>query len=430
MLKEKIKHIENICQRLNASPELFEELSQPKAVFKFKIRPIIKGKKVILGPVMRVHHCNPHSTGARPYKGGFRFHPGVTEELLQVLAIDMTEKCALAKLPFGGAKGGVAIDPEKFTPTELRDITEKIAKELLKYNILNPDVDVLGPDVGTNSETMFWIYNKVAEENSQLRLPNVAAVVTGKPLENDGCPGREDATSKGGLIALKEFIHLSKILPEKGATLAIQGFGNVGANLARLAVDLTQFNFKVLAISDKNSGLYNKNGLDFSSIDTWHREYKTFRGYKDAEEISNEELLLLPIDVLIPAAIENQITSNNATKIQARMILELGNEAVTTEAQKLLTERGVPAIPGIAANVGGVIVSFLEWARNRGSRWHLVDLPDINHLVEQELTKIMKGVIIEVYKKSEQERISLNDSAHLLAIQNIYEKLKRKHGYT
>ena len=429
MLKEKIKHIENICRRLNASPELFEELAQPKAVFKFKIRPIIKGKKVILGPVMRVHHCNPHSTGARPYKGGFRFHPGVTEELLQVLAIDMTEKCALAQLPFGGAKGGIAIDPEQYTPAELRDITEKTAKELLKYNVLNPDVDVIGPDVGTNSETMFWIYNKVAEENSQLRLPNVAASVTGKPIEHDGCPGREDATSKGGLIALKEYIRLSQILPEKGATLAIQGYGNVGANLAQLAADPVQFNFRMLAISDKNGGLYNKKGLNFSAIDAWYKEHKTFCGYKDAEEISNEELLLLPVDVLIPAAIENQVTSYNADKIQARMILELGNEAVTAEAHWLLTERAVPAIPGIAANVGGVIVSFLEWARNRGSRWHLVDLPDIDHLVEQELTKIMKGVITEVYKKSQQEQISLNDSAHFLAIQNIYEKLKRKHGY-
>ena len=426
MLKNKIRQIEEICNKLNTSLEVFEEISKPKAVFKLKIRPTINWQKPILSPVIRVQHCNPHSTGARPYKGGFRFHPKVTEELLTVLAMDMTEKCALADLPFGGAKGGIAIDPEKLSKEDLRDITEKMTKEFLKHNVLSPDIDVFGPDVGTNSETMFWIYHKVAEENMELKLPNVAAVVTGKPIEYDGCPGRENATAKGGLIVLKEFLRLSECLPEQGATLAIQGFGNVGSNLAQLA---PQFNFKVVAISDVTNGLYNKNGLDFSSINSWHEKYKTFRGYKDAIEISNEQLLLLPMDILAPAAIENQITSDNATMVKAKVVLELANEAVTYDAHQILKSTGIQVIPGIAANVGGVVISFVEWARNRGSRWHEVDLNAIEKFVEEELQKIMRGVIIKVFEKSQKENLTLNESAHIIAIENIYKKLKQKHGY-
>ncbi len=428
MLKEKIEQYAKICEKLKTSTQFFEDISQTKAVFEFKIRPIIGGEKTVL-PITRVWHCNPHSTGARPYKGGFRFHPDVNVELLKVLSMDMTEKSAIADLPFGGSKGGSPIDISKLTKEELRDITEKLAKEFLKYNILNPDIDVFGPDVGTNSETMFWIYNKVAEENSQLKLPNVAAVVTGKPIDHDGCPGREDATAKGGLIVLKEFIKLSEVLPEKGATLAVQGFGNVGANVARLASNRVDFNFNVVAVSDVNGGIYNKNGLDFNSISLWHNEHKTFEGYKDATEISNEQLLYLPVDVLVPAAIENQITAQNAHMINAPMVLELANEAVTQEASEILKKEKINYVPGVAANSGGVVVSFIEWARNRGSRWHEVDLMDIEEFVDKEIRAIMQSVIRKVFEKNQRENLSLNDAAHTIAIENIYKKLKQKHGY-
>jgi len=428
VLKEKIEQFAKACNYLNTSTEFFEDISQVKAVFEFKIRPTIDGKQTVL-PIIRVWHCNPHSTGARPYKGGFRFHPGVNVELLKVLSMDMTEKCAIADLPFGGSKGGSPIDVRKLTKEELRDITEKMTKEFLRHNVLSPDIDVFGPDVGTNSETMFWVYNKVAEENLQMRLPNVAAVVTGKPIEHDGCPGREDATSKGGLIVLKEFIKLSKCLPEKGATLAIQGFGNVGSNLARLAPDRVEFNFNVVAVSDENSGLYNEAGLDFLSIEAWYKEHKTFRGYKNATEISNEELLLLPVDILVPAAIENQITAKNASKVKAKVVLELANEAVTQEAHHILKLAGIHDIPGITANSGGVVVSFIEWARNRGSRWHTVELNKIGEFVDEELRKIMQTVIRNVFEKSQILNLTINEAAHILAVEKIYEKMKQKHGY-
>lgn len=426
MLKNKIAQIGRICNKLGTSEEIFLELTTPR-VFKEKIRPTINGKKTIIYPVWRVWHCNPYSTGADPHKGGFRYHPNVTEELVTVLAMDMTEKCAVAGVEFGGAKGGMPIDPASYTEDELRNITEEMAKKFLKRGILHPDRDVFGPDIGTSSQTMFWIYNKVAEESEN--LPNVTAIVTGKPPENHGCPGREDATAKGGLIVLKEFIKLSQCLPEKGATLAIQGFGNVGANTAQLAANHEYFNFKVVAVSDVNGGVYNKNGLDFSSISAWHKKHKTFRGYKDAMEISNEHLLYLPVDVLVPAAIENQITAGNAALIQAKVVLELANEAVTEDASYILKLAGIHHIPGIAANSGGVVMSFEEWAMNRGSRWHQLDVPKLLYAAEQKLTERMQEVIRSVYGKSRKENSTMNDAAHTLAIEIIYKKLKQKHGY-
>lgn len=426
MLQEKIKQLAATCEAIAAPTWLLEELSLPKAVFKLKIRPIIGGKKTTL-PVFRVHHNNPHATGARPYKGGLRFHPGVSEELLTVLAMDMTEKCALAHLPFGGAKGGIPMDPQKFSKEELRDVTEKLTEELLKWNILNPDVDVLGPDVGTGAETMFWIYNKVAEWNHQLRLPNVAAVVTGKPVEHDGLPGREDATARGGLIALTEFTKLSRMFRHPPA-LAIQGFGNVGANTASLA-HKKEFGFPVVAVSNKEGGLYAPKGISIPSLHEWMQKQNSFKGYPHADFISNADLLTLPVDVLIPAALENQITAANAPHIRAKLVVELANEAITPEAYRILHDRNIPALPGIAANSGGVIVSFLEWARNRGQRWHSVSLPAINNLAIDELRQIIQAVIRDVYERSIKEHRSLNETAHIMALEIIQKQLAFKHGY-
>lgn len=426
VLKEKIAQIGRICNKLGTSEEIFLELTTPR-IFKEKIRPIINGKKTIIYPVWRVWHCNPYSTGADPHKGGFRYHPDVTEELVIVLSMGMTEKCAVAGVEFGGSKGGIAINPADYKEIELRNITEEMAKKFLKRGVLHPDRDVFGPDVGTDSQTMFWIYNKVAEESDN--LPNVTAIVTGKPLENHGCPGRENATAKGGLIVLKEFIKLSECLPEKGATLAIQGFGNVGANTIQLATNHEYFNFNVVAVSDVSGGIYNRNGLDFNSINKWYSDHKTFRGYKDATEISNEQLLFLPVDVLVPAAIENQITAANAALVQAKVILELANEAVTEDASYILKLAGKHHIPGIAANSGGVVMSFEEWAMNRGPRWHQLDVPKLLYATEQKLTERMQEVIRGVYEKSQKENLTLNDAAHTLAIEIIYKKLKQKHGY-
>ncbi|OGM98228.1 MAG: hypothetical protein A2817_03640, partial [Candidatus Yanofskybacteria bacterium RIFCSPHIGHO2_01_FULL_39_8b] len=335
--KDKLERLQWVCGYLKAPEWLFEELKGPKKVVKFKIRPIINGNRQTF-EVIRVHYCNPHSTGARPYKGGIRYHPDVTVELMEVLGFDMTKKCALADLPFGGAKGGVIFNPTQHTPIGKRIITENMAQGLWANKVLGPDIDVPGPDVGTNSETMFWIYNKIGEWNGDfgLNIPNVAAIVTGKPIENDGCPGREDATARGGLIVLQEFLKLSDRLngtiTEKPRVI-IQGFGNVGRNLAKL---MPESQFNVIAVSDVRGGLYSSRGLNFDSISSYYDKYGTFCGFPEAEEISNDTLLLIDCDILIPAAIEDQITAENADRIKAQLVLELANEAVTACGYQLL----------------------------------------------------------------------------------------------
>ena len=429
MLDKKIEVIKRTAEIIRAPEWLFEELITPKRVLKMGIRANVGGKPTLLTAI-RVHHRNPHATGARPYKGGTRYHPGVTEELLTVLAMDMTEKCALAGLPFGGAKGGIALDPSLCSESELRNITEQMVMEMLKDNIPHPDIDVPGPDVGTNPVVMYWMYVKIAEMNHFRNIPNATAVVTGKPVECDGIPGREDATSHGLLIQLKEFIRIAKFdFGSKSAqTIAIQGFGNVGFNVARLARD-RQFNFTVIAVSDKKSGLWNPKGLDIRAVKKWYDKRGNFEGYRNAEEITNGELLELETDILVPAAIENQITEENAQRVRAKIISEGANEAITPLAHQILHEQGIIAIPGIAANVGGVVASYLEWRMNRGDRKHRVDFESEKVRVSSELTKIVHSVIQNVYKKSQGLKCSLTDAAHVLAMESIRDKLREKHGY-
>lgn len=429
ILEKKFRNLEKTGDAINAPEWLIDELSNPKRVSKMQFRAFVGGKLKPLTAI-RVHHRNPHSTGARPYKGGIRFHPGVTEDLLTVLAMDMTEKCALAGLPFGGAKGGVALDPSNYTEHELKEITEKMTVEMLKDNIPHPDIDVPGPDVGTNSTIMYWMYNKVAEMNHFRNIPNSTAVVTGKPLEHDGIPGRIDATAHGLLIQLKEFLRLSKQKTNDRPTLAIQGFGNVGSNLVFLTLDKRFKHFNPIAVSDTHSAVYNPAGLDAKKIEAWHDKHGSFKGFPEAEQISNNELLALEADVLIPAAIENQITANNADAVKARTISEAANEAISHDAHQVLRERGIQIIPGIAANVGGAIVSYFEWRKNRGDRKHRVDLAKEKSWVISELTKIMCDLTEKLYRASREWDCSLPETAHRLALESIRDQLRIKHGYT
>ena len=423
--KDKLERLAWACEYLRAPDWLFEELKGPKDKFNFRIRVMVGGEKKLFN-VIRVQYCNPHSTGARPFKGGLRFHPDVTEELLEILGFDMVKKCALANLPFGGSKGGWIVDTTKLTKAEIRDGTERIAEGFLTRNIIGPDIDVPGPDMGTNSETMFWMYNKIAELNRHRGIPNVAAIVTGKPLECDGCPGREDATATGGLIVLQEYLKISQTLFKMAPRIAIQGFGNVGFNFFKLIPE-TQFN--IIAISDVSGGLYSPNGLNFEKVKKWHKEYGSFKGFPDAEEISNEDLLESDCDILVPAAIENQITAKNAYNIKAGAILELANEAVDSYGYKILKERRIPAIPGIVANTGGVAVSYIEWSNNRGLRPHKVDLEKILADVQTRLDKIMRDVIRTVYNKSAKEALTLDEAADIIALETLRDQLKMKHGY-
>lgn len=426
MFDEKIVQLRGYAERAGISSRVMEDLSIMKARHEMKIRVRVSGVQENF-QLMLALHCNPHSTGARPYKGGFRFHPKVNMDLLGALALDMTEKCALAKLPFGGAKMGIVIDPTKHTQETLRAVTEQATEQLLRHNLIHPDVYVPGPDVGTNSDTMFWMYNKVAEWNVLARIPNVPAIVTGKPLSHDGCPGRDDATSRGLLVLLQRYLKLAG--HNKGQyTVAIQGFGNVGMNLAKL-IDEEFHLFRVVAVSDVNGGIRNDKGLDFKEIFAYYREHKTFSGYKnDLFSLpSLEYILYTPADILIPAALENQVTEENAHLIFSKLIVEAANEAVTTRAQKILEDKGVAFIPGIAANAGGVTVSYLEWSRNRGTRSHEVDAAEDLRGVHQRLEKIMTNIIEKAFSYSVENKCSIAEAAHVLALRDIATRLQMKH---
>lgn len=432
MLKEKLNQLAAYADLYNihdSEIDVIEELRAPKDYIDSRIRARIKGQNENLR-ILGVLGCNPHSTGARPYKGGLRFHPNVTRELLEVLALDMTEKCALARLPFGGAKFGMAIDPGVCTTEELRDITEKITLCLLDQKKLAPDKYVPGPDMGTNSQTMFWIYNKAAELNNAYNLPNIAAVVTGKPIENDGCPGREDATSRGLMFLLNEYRRLKKSKPQ--VTVAIQGFGNVGMNLAKLTVEPnSEFtSYKIVAVSDVNGGLYNPLGLNIRDVHAHYENCKTFKDYPAAKatQIANAELLTLAVDILIPAAIENQITEKNAPHVKAPLIAEAGNETVTPVAQQYFEDWGIDFIPGIMGNPGGAIGSYLEWSRNRGPRRHFVNTLEDTIWMREELRKIMKNIITAVYGRSEALKRPFAESAHVLALESLQKMLITKHS--
>ena len=425
--KDKLERLRWVCEYIKAPEWVFDELKGPKDTFKFRIRQTINGKMELF-QVIRVQYCNPYITGINPFKGGLRYHPDVTEELLEKLAFDMTKKCAMNDLRFGGAKGGLAIDPAKY-PKHLRGLTEEMTRGLLNRHIIGPDIDVIGPDVGTNSETMFWICAKAGDLNRDNHIPNVPAIVTGKSLEDYGCPGREDATAKGGLIILQEFLKLSKNIDHALKTkprLAIQGFGNVGSNFAKL---VPTSHFDIVAISDKNGGLYLPSGLNFEEINRWFLGHGTFKGFPGAEEISNDELLLSDCDVLVPAAIEDQIRQDNSDAIRAKMVLELANEAITTDGYEILKRKSIPVIPGIVANSGGVVVSFMEWSRNRGARPHKVDLDRIYGEVESELYMIMKDLMQRTYRKSLENSLTLDEAADVMAIEILMQQLKRKHSY-
>jgi len=428
ILQKKIKEIEATAERINAPDWLVDELTTPKRVMKMQIRVQENGETKHYTAI-RVHHRNPHATGARPYKGGWRYHPGVNEELLTVLAMDMTDKCALAGLPFGGAKGGMPIDPHSKSRMVLRDITEKATMEMLKGNIPHPDIDAFGPDIGVDQEVMFWIYNKVAEMNHFRNIPNATAVVTGKPLDHDGFPGRESATARGLLMQLKEHIKIADIRLPSCPTAVIQGFGNLGSNLVKLSQE-KRYALQINAVSDVQGGIYNPRGLDALKLCSWYGKNGSFVDYPDGDRVTNEELLTLQTDVLIPAAIENQITEQNFDRIRAVIVDEGGNAAVTPNAKRGLYNRGIEVIPGIEANPGGVTYSYFEWSHNRGERRHKVDHEKEALWGISELEKIMKNITHSVHAKRLESKCSLPDAAQMLAMEIICDQLRIKHGYS
>ena len=350
-----------------------------------------------------------HSTSRGPAKGGIRFHPDVNADEVRALAAWMTFKCAVVNIPYGGGKGGVVCDPTKLTENEIRAITRRYTAAIAP--LIGPEQDIPAPDVGTNAAVMGWIMDTY----SMLKGHCIHGVVTGKPLELGGALGRNDATGRGVMFTTHNILGKLDISAE-GTTVAVQGAGNVGSVTAKL---LYQSGMKVVAISDVSGGIYNPEGLDIPAILAYlaadRRNLLKDFNEEGTIHISNEELLELDVTVLIPAALENQINADNADKIKAKLIVEAANGPVASEADPVLTEKGILIVPDILANAGGVVVSYFEWVQNIQSVSWTED--EVNN----KLREIMDAAFASVWDLAQEKHTTLRMGAYLIALKRVVD---------
>jgi glutamate dehydrogenase (NAD(P)+) len=347
----------------------------------------------------RVHH----NISRGPAKGGIRYHPNVTLDLVKAMAMLMTWKCATVGLPYGGAKGAVACDPSKLSLSELEHLTRRYATEIAI--LIGPEKDIPAPDMGTNPQVMAWIMDTISMHSGH----SVTASVTGKPVDVGGSEGRVDAPGRGAtyltLEALK-YLHVEEETP----TLAVQGYGQVGRSTSRL---LSEAGFSVVAVSDSKGAVYNPKGLDLAALEEHRQVRGGVSGFKKAESVTNAELLELPVTVLVPAAVQDQITAENAGRIRAKLITEGANAAVAPEADPILQDRGIFVIPDIIANAGGVIVSYFEWVQDlQAFFW---EEEEINTKLHHVITR----AFYEILHTSVNKRIDMRLAAYAIAVQRV-----------
>jgi glutamate dehydrogenase (NAD(P)+) len=344
-----------------------------------------------------------HNTSRGPGKGGIRFDLNVTLDEVKALAAWMTWKCAVVNIPFGGAKGGVVCDPLKLSVGELERLTRRYTAGIM--NTLGPDSDVPAPDVNTNERVMAW----VMDTYSMHVRHTVTSVVTGKPVEMGGSLGRREATGRGCMImALDALKHLG--MPVPGTTIAVQGFGNVGSVAAQL---LSREGCTIQAISDRTGGLFRAEGIDVDAAVQHVRQHRSLEGFTGGDRISNDELLTLDVDVLLPAALENVITRKNAASIRAKIICEGANGPTTAVADAILEEKGIFVIPDILANAGGVTVSYFEWVQDRGGYFWAEDV------VNERLMQIMSTSFRDVLELASSHKVNMRTAAYMLAISRV-----------
>jgi len=346
-----------------------------------------------------------HNLARGPGKGGIRYHPDVTLDEVKALAMWMTWKCATVNLPYGGAKGGVRVNPKELSQGELERLTRRYATEIAP--LIGPDRDIPAPDVYTDAQTMAWIMDTISMFKGHTEL----GVVTGKPVELGGSHGRQEATARGCQFVIREACRTLG-LSLNGATVVVQGFGNAGSNVARF---LHEDGARIIAVSDSKGGIYNPRGIDPEAALQHKARTGALQGLPDTEAITNAELLELPCDILVPAALENQITRRNADRIRARLIAEAANGPTTPAADDILFERGITVIPDILANAGGVSVSYFEWVQDQyGFFW-----PEDE--VRRHLERIMASAFHEVRATAERYGVDLRRGAYILAIGRVAE---------
>jgi glutamate dehydrogenase/leucine dehydrogenase len=355
-----------------------------------------------------------HSTILGPSKGGIRFDPHVNLDEVKALAAWMTWKCAVVDIPYGGAKGGVTCNPHEMSAGEIERLMRAYTMSMI--DIFGADKDIPAPDMGTGPREMAWLM----DEYSRMRGMTVNAVVTGKPIVLGGSLGRTEATGRGVMVSTLAAMEKLKINPYK-ATCAVQGFGNVGSWAARLLADR---GLKIQAISDLNCAFFNENGIDIEKAVAYRDKNKgSLEGFTEAQKINGNEILTLPVDVLVPAATEDVITGTNASHIQAKLIVEGANGPTSSKADSIIYEKGISVVPDILANAGGVTVSYFEWVQNRlGYKWTA-------ERVNRRSDRIMKDAFENVFKTSQDYNVSLRIAAYMVAIDKVAKTYKFRGGF-
>jgi glutamate dehydrogenase (NAD(P)+) len=394
-----MSRLDRAAELLDLEPGIYKVLRSAEKEITVSIPVLMDNGEVEVFTGIRVLH----NTSRGPAKGGIRFDLNVSLDEVKALAAWMTWKCAVVNIPFGGAKGGVICDPLKMSVGELERVTRRYTSGII--STLGPDSDVPAPDVNTNERVMAWLMDTYSMHVGH----TVNAVTTGKPVEMGGSLGRREATGRGVMFtALEALAHLK--MPVQGASVAVQGFGNVGSIGALL---LAEQGCRVVAVSDRTGGWHNPKGIDVADAMAYVKKNKTLEGYGKGDAVTNEQLLELPVDVLVPAALENVITTKNAKRIKAKVIVEGANGPTTAAADAILDEKGIFVVPDILANAGGVTVSYFEWVQNRGAYyWD-------EQTVNDRLKKIMVDSFAAVLGLAQQHKVNMRTAAYMVAISRV-----------
>ncbi len=395
-----VRQLEFASEVMGLDPNVLIRLKTPKRALIVSVPVRMDNGQIKVFEGYRVHH----SMSMGPAKGGIRYHPSVSLSETAALAMLMTFKCSLMNLPLGGAKGGVAVDPTLLSRGEKQRLTRRYTTEILP--LIGPEKDIPAPDVGTDGQTMAWILDTYSQEIGHC----VPGVVTGKPIEVGGSLGREEATGRGVVYSIIEAAKVLNIKLDENTKVAVQGFGNVGKSAAK---KMAKIGTTVVAVSDVSGGIYNPAGLNLDHVQQYIATNRTLAGYKEAEHITNDQLLEINCNILIPAALEGQITEKNASKIKAKLIAEGANGPTTSEADKILHNNGVFVVPDILANAGGVVVSYFEWVQG------------LQHLfwsekeVNNKLYEIMSTTFAKVYAVSTEKKVNMRTAALICGIDRL-----------
>lgn len=411
MLESAHQLISGAAKRVGFDQQFVDRITMAERILEFSL-PIQKDDgtvKVYKG------YRSQHSSLRGPYKGGIRFHPNVTREEVEALSLLMTVKTAVANIPMGGGKGGIIVDPKSLSENELKRLSRIYAEKLAPF--MGEDIDIPAPDVNTNSKIMKWMLDAYESKKGKKER----AAFTGKSVDHGGSLGREEATGYGGVIALEELLSRLQTNKQSPLTIAIQGFGNVGYFFSEAA---SQRGHHIVSVSDSKGGIYSQTGesLDVKMVLECKKEQGSIAGCycsggvcdsRKGKQITNEELLTLPVDILVPAALEGVITSNNMKDIKAKIIVEMANGPITEEAREYLTHKNILILPDVLANSGGVIVSYLEWVQGKQGYWWSKEE------VLKKLELLMQTAFSDVWTRSQEEHIDMKSSAFEVALQRL-----------